>query len=386
MFYAWLLLVGCTALAYLSVNRQYAEADRLPTENNKNQIFGISTIAFIALLTTLVCFSGLRTYVNDTTAYILSYENRIPAELSEIQNIDWALGANPLFVSFQIILKAVFSANAQMFLFISSLITVTLMVVFIRKYADNFGFSIFIFLAFAVYAFTLPAIKQSMATAIGIWAVPFHLNGKRFRAVLLIAIALMVHPYVIVLCAFVFLQKNVWDKRAVIIIALTVFFGMTFTTVLSGVLNLTSLIGDEYDIASFEGSGINIYRVIVYWVTPVLSYVFRNEIRERNDKFLNICVNLSFVSACFVSLAMFGGAIALGRLANYMDLFTCISLPLILSLGFSKTSLKPIVNIFAVAGFCVFYLTYYNKIYTNFFGEMFSDYYYHVPITELFRG
>ena len=385
MFYALLLLFVCTILAYWSSNKQSVTIEK--TEKGFSQsAISLSSIAFIALLIILVCFGGLRTFMNDTAIYLSSFEEKVPNTLSGIKSVDWAIGSNPLFAIYRIIIKSLLTTNGQVFIFVSSLITITSMILFIRKNSENFGFSIFLFISFTVYAFTLGAMKQTMATAIAIWAVPLFLSGKKIRAVLLIVIAMFIHPYVVVYFAFFFLYKNIWDKRAVLIILATLAISFVFTSFIAGLLNLTSLIGDEYDSSMFEGTGTNIFRVLVYWVTPVLSFVYREQIREKDNKFLNVCINLSLVSACFILLASIGGANMMGRLANYFDIFTCISLPVVVSCGNSKTNEKTIISLLAFIGFIGFYITYYSKYYPNFFGDMFNDYYCHVSFMELFKG
>ena len=385
MFYVLLLLFGCTALAYLSTKKEIVRVDN-QNERTINHAIGLSSIAFVVLLIILVCYSGLRTYSNDTTTYVSTFEKKIPDTLSEIGNIEWKLGNNPLFQAYQIVLKSVFSANGQIFLFVTALLTVTLTVVFFKKYSAVFGSSIFVYISFAVYAFSFAAMKQCLAAAIAIWAVPLFLRKKRITSILLIVIAMLIHTYVVVFFAFFFLHKNVWDKRAVLIIAVTIISGVAFTTVVDSALNLTSLIGEEYSINSFEGNSINVFRVFAYWAVPILSFIYRKEVREKNDRFLNICVNLSFVSACFVTLALAGAATPLGRMANYLDTFTCIALPGVITCVSDERAEKKYLTLLSYGFFFVYYLAYYNKFMPNFVDSLFTDYYAHVPIAALFKG
>lgn len=384
MFYALLLLFVCTVLAYFSGNKQPAGVDNSRFVSSKRPRG--SSVWLVALLFLLICFAGLRTHMNDTATYLYSFETKIPNTLSGIKNIDWSPGSNPLFSIYRILLKTILSANGQTFIFISSLITVSSLVLFIRKHAEDFGFSIYLFIAFTVYAFTLAAMKQTMATALAVWAIPLFLQGKKGKASLLILIAMLIHPYVIVYFALFFLSDNVWDKRSSLIILVTLATGFVFTSFVAQALNLISLIGDTYDESWFNDGGVNIARLLVYWATPALSFAFRGQIREKNDRFLTLCVNLSLVSACFMLLASFGGAIMLGRLAEYFDIFTCLALPMIIRCGIPDPTRKRLVTFFVFAGFFFFYFTYYRKYYPSFMGDLFSDYYAHVPISTLFRG
>ena len=111
---------------------------------------------------------------------------------------------------------------------------------------------------------------------------------------------------------------------------------------------------------------------------------FTGSLREKNDTFLNVCVNLSFVSACFVFLAMFGAATPLGRMANYLTIFTCIALPSIIKCDYNEAMGKKYITTAIFALFFFYYLSYYHKFMPDFFANFFTDYYAHVSITALF--
>ena len=106
MFYALFLLFVCTALAYLSRNKQFAGADN-SNKTISQRTIDLSSIAFVALLIILVCFAGLRTFMNDTATYLSSFEEKVQGGLSGIKSIDWSIGANPLFHFYQILIKSV---------------------------------------------------------------------------------------------------------------------------------------------------------------------------------------------------------------------------------------------------------------------------------------
>ena len=71
----------------------------------------------------------------------------------------------------------------------------------------------FLFLAFTVYAFTAAAMKQTLATAIAIWAMPQFLSGKKLKATLIILLAMLIHPYVVIYFVAFFASKTIWDKK-----------------------------------------------------------------------------------------------------------------------------------------------------------------------------
>lgn len=108
-------------------------------------------------------FSGLRIRYNDTATYIDSYNN-MPEDIS------WVIGDNPAFQVVNKILKTL-GISANGFIMFYSLITVSIYVWFIRKYSSDFSLSLYILLTGGAYVFSLAAIKQCMAIAIGLLAI-----------------------------------------------------------------------------------------------------------------------------------------------------------------------------------------------------------------------
>ena len=354
-------------------------------DSGKNKLSDQSTTAnlfYFILLICLVCFAGLRTVMNDTGLYIVNFSN-IPSALGEIKNIDWAIGANPLFKVWQILIKALISADSHVFIFLSALFTVSLSLAFLRKYSQNFTFSVFVFLGLCVYAFMLAAIKQTMATAIAVWAIPKAWEKKWISAIVLVLIAVFIHPYVFIIAVAFFLGDNVWDKRTVCILLSTVcgvFFIETVADIASAV---TEVLGDNYSSEGIIGDhGVNIFRLLVYAVVPVLSLIFKNNLRDCQSKIINVSVNCSIIAFCLMLIAFFANPIVFGRLAGYFDIFICIALPYVLWYGISDSKSRKAIIFIAIPCFCLFYWKYYSKYGTS----LFADYYHHISLFELFGG
>ncbi len=327
----------------------------------KQNYNAFATVLFVIILCTLVCFSGLRTTMNDTARYIFNFENRIPNKLGQILNIDWSIGSNPLFSIYQIILKSLISKSSHVFIFITSCLVTTSMLLFLKKYSLNFGYSVFLFLSFTVYAFTMAAIKQTLATAIAIWALPQFLNGKKFKAAIIILIAMLIHPYIVIFLVVFFASKTIWDKKTFFMILIAVAFSFFYETVLNSVLGLTSSIGDEYNMELFTTGGVNVLRIFVYIVTPILSFIYRESIQKNADDMSLVAINLSVVAALFMILASLGAANMFGRMANYFDLFQCLALPVIFKYGLQTRNDRILLGGISIVCFTFFYYSYYEK-------------------------
>lgn len=346
----------------------------------------VGKLLFFFLIVILVMFAGLRTVMNDTGTYISSFRLKIPGSLEGIATIDWSIGSNPLFTIYQIVLKALLSSNGQVFIFITALITEVSMVRFLHRYSSNFGWSLYLFLAFTVFAFTMAAMKQAMATAIAIWSLPLYQQKRWWKATLLLLLAMMIHPYVIVFVSALFLTgKGVWNRRIYLVIVLTVLFALSFSTVLERVLNVTDMIGDEFQEEAFaEGTGVGIPRILSYLIVPVLAFFARRGLRADDNPIQNLFVNLSIVAACLSVLSGFGGSVLFGRMPNYFDLCICIALPYVLDhLDCLPPKFRGLLKLALPIAYLVFYQTYYHKYFSGEPEPLTADIYHHTTFLDM---
>ena len=269
MFEVFVLLGGCSCLAILydKTRGVYDYEENASVYLAKYDTIS-SKFVIIILLLVMICFAGLRTRMNDTATYLTSFATRSPDSISEIIFIDWSVGSNPFFLVYQIIVKSFITDSGYGFLFFTSAIVVTSMVIFLKKHSVDFPLSIFLFLAFTVYAFTMAAIKQTLATAIGIWAIALYIRGKRVLPALIILFAMMIHPYVLIFFIMYFMPRNIWDYRSLVLIIIALIAGFFFTNIVDRLMDLSSALGDEYDMSLFYGSGVNRFRLITYAIGP----------------------------------------------------------------------------------------------------------------------
>lgn len=377
----FVLLIVCSIMGYIynQLTRPVLTNDGIIKQKNTN-VF--ATIIFIIILCTLVCFSGLRTWMNDTATYMNSFVEKIPDSFSGIKSVDWAIGANPLFNIYQIFLKSVVSSSKHVFIFITSCIVTTSFIIFLKRYSINFGYSIFMFVAFGVFSFTMAAMKQTFATAIAIWALPEFLKGKKFKAAIIIFLAMLIHPYVTIFFVVFFASKSIWDKKTLFMIVIALLVSLFYETFLSAVLNLTSSIGDEFELEYFTTGGVNVLRIAVYLVTPILSYVYRKPIQKKADDMSLVAINLSIVSAIFMALASMGGAFIFGRMACFFDVFQCLALPVIFKYGIKTRNERILVGIISIICFCYYYYSAYEK-YLIWNTDCFYD---HISFLEMLKS
>lgn len=375
------LLIFCSVFAIFYEKCCY----RVNYQNEKgNNIYRISgkggNIIFFILAIVMIIFSGTRTIMNDTVIYLAKF-SEVPSSLLAIKEIDFNVGSNPLFMIYRILIKSLVSENGQVFIFITACLVIGSYLLFLKKYAFDFGYTVFILIGFTVYAFTMAAIKQTMAIAIAIWVIPDVISKKKIRPIILLVSAIMIHPYVIIYFAAFFLSKGIWDKKTLLLLGATLAAGALFSTIIPSILNITSSIGDNYEIEWFTDSSVSTMRLAVYMIVPGLSFFARRNINVYADRFTIISINLSIVSSCFMIMASFGGANMFGRMANYMDIFQCMALPAVLYYGYKDKGLRSLLIAGSIIGYILFYYTYYSK-----YTAVGSCFYGHVSFLELLRN
>lgn len=315
----WIVLSVSCGLAYLSEKFKNAHDVHL------NRAIQIGII--LVLIVYLSFFAGLRTHYNDTSTYISLYKTQkaFPAILTEIS---WKLGDNPGFVLANSVMKTA-GFRTQTFLLVYSFIFVSTVVVFLKRYSDNFTLSVFLFVCAHGYLFSFAAIKQCMSIAIGLVAIPYALKHKWIRFTALILLAATFHPYILLFLLIPLLRFKPWSAGTWWMLALTLIAGLTLPNIINAIVNTASLLGDGYNANDFIGEGINIFRVLVACVPAVLSLVYRRYLDD-NDVRYNIFTNCCFLYACIMIIGLFGTANYFGRLAYYFVLFPAVIIPSIL--------------------------------------------------------
>ncbi len=323
---------------------------------------------FLILSISMILFCGLRTGYNDTGTYQFIY-NSIPKDVEIWKDLNWlALGENPGFTfTNRVMVRLGFST--QSFLMFYAVITVGLNLWFFRKYSCNFPVSIFLFIAFAGYIFTLAAIKQCMAMALCLLATDRALQKKWIPFVFWVLAASTYHPYALMYLIIPFLTFRPWSHWTFVMLAAFALVGVALQSLLGTVLSITDMLGENFDASSFSGEGINPFRLAVTAVPLILSFVTRRVIEQEDDPAQNLIMNLTMLNAEIMFVALFGTANYFGRLANYFLPFQALALPWLFT-HFEPKS-KQLLTGTAIACY-IFYFVYENT-YTGGFNGGYSS-------------
>ncbi|MBR1675958.1 MAG: EpsG family protein [Clostridia bacterium] len=366
MIYFLVFIFICVFLSFLIEKRSYA-VERLGGSIKKD---GISILIYAVIIISLALFSGLRSKYNDTGTYKLGFQMLSTEDVSFFNLFEGYGGFN----LYQKIIKKYISADPQMLIFITAIFITLLYVPFMAKYSYSFGESMMLFMI-TNFLFTMAGLKQAIAIGISLYAIVAYLEKKYFKAIFLLLIAFLFHPYIICLLSIPLLKNKLWDKKTILLIITFFILFLNFEVVFS----LLSFIGKDYSNENFFDYTINPFRVIVGSLPILISFKYRKKINESGDKLLILGSNMQIISALFLFTGLFVNPIYPGRMASYFSALYFIVVPKMLNIAFPEKNNALKIGYYMV--FILFFLLDLTKLGSI---SIFYDQLAHISFFELF--
>lgn len=326
--------------------------------------------AFVVLVIVLTLFAGLRTSFNDTWNYINAFDSA-PGVVEWLANLEnFNPFTNPLFYFYQSLIKSVFG-DAQMLIFISAFITQFCFLLFFKRYAKHFTFSVFLYFTLGTFVFTLAAIKQVLGMAIVTLAFPYLEKKKLISYYIMVFVAMLIHTYAIAFVVLPLFRAKPWRKFTFIFIIVTAVVMLNFETAITEFMEQANDLGKTLaDYEVFDDATINVFRLAVYAVPPVISLLLQKWVLRDATKMDHVLIHMCIISLAFMVMGTQSGANMFARMANYFELGTICYLPTMLDKTFEERSYKLIT---IIAGVCYMgFFFYANAINLN-FGEHYQD-------------
>ena len=336
---------------------------------------------YAALSVALIALVGLRTFYNDTTTYLVGYEQlrEFPERYQSLDRLK--LGDNPGFIFTQGILLRLNASN-QTFLMVFSIFTVGTTLWFYHKYSCNLWLSILMFLSISGYTFHMAAIKQCTAMAFCLIATDRAINKKYITFVVYVLLGSLFHPYALMYLIVPFLFFRPWSKATLFMIAIFAAVGFGMESLIGTILNVTDMLGENYNATSFIGEGVNPFRLLVVSVPVLVAFFVKDQIGEKEEKEQYLIVNLAMLNAEIMFVALFGTANYFARLANYFMPFQALAIPWLLKF-FDQRGRRSMMFL-TVLGYSLYF------IYSQAIHESFDSCYYGITLwdylSELLEG
>ena len=320
----WKLIPTVAAAMLFSVLTERTSLYRLG-ENGEKHFREPLNLFFLALVLSLSSLVGLRTSYNDTVAYIHTYENT-EIGFDGLAEADWSLGANPGYMLMRVAMKTL-GFSTQSYLMAYAVFTIFIYLWFIRKYAESFWYSVFLFITMGCYTFTMAAVKQTVAIAFCLIGTDRAIRGRWISSFFWIIIGALFHPYSLMYLAVPLMVFPPWTSYTYLVLLVFGTFGAGLHILVGRVVDVTSMLGEEFTEEMLMGEGVNAFRLAVVWMPVIVSFMTRKFLKRSKNRAENVIMNLMMLNAEIMFVALFGTANYFARLANYFLIFQAIALP-----------------------------------------------------------
>jgi len=293
------------------------------TARRSQFIWPFITLAMIAF------FSGARSFIADTYAYQTSFINA-PSEFSEIFDYVAKLEADRLFSLAMLLLKCTFpNATYTLWFMVVAIVSMVCFFSCVYKHAENASFVVFLFVLSSNFVWMLNGVRQFLAVCILMAGTSFLIEKKWLKYFLVVFVAFNIHDSSLLMIPFYFvIQSKPWSKRVWLFIGaalLAVVFAEPFMSTMDTVLEDTSL-SDSISFALKDTSGSNIIRFFVAAVPVGIALMKRKEVEEKTTPFVDICINMSLITALSYLLASVTSGIIMGRIPIFFEIYSYILL------------------------------------------------------------
>lgn len=301
-------------------------------------------LVFGALLS-LILVSGLRAGIGDT----FNYRN-----IFEKNDFTWEYITSEKDIGFgilQMIIKNYISADSQMLILITALITNLLIVLVLYKYSRLVELSLYVYITGGLFLVSMNGMRQLLAAAIAFTAIKFLIDGSFFRYALIVIFASFFHQSALILLPMYFLVRfKAWSKTAIVFISFSVIVVLGYEQFTA--LLFTALEDSQYSAYDeFAEGGANIIRVVVEASPLFVAFLGRKKLQKifSNSDFI---VNMSLVGLVFMVFSTQEWIFA--RVSIYFQLYQLILISWLPKL-FREKDQKIIYLILIISYFAFYY-------------------------------
>lgn len=340
---------------YLS-QRNYPEGDVRSQRHHRNFMLDRPDIFMCIIIAWLSCFMFLRTAYNDTGNYIFEWRRATPSLEEFLDSGElFKFGSNPLFKLYKSVLKE-FTDSYHVMFFFPAVLSCVASIKLIKRFSVDPVFSLMVFFSVGTYVLYMAAVKQCFAIAILLYALPYALDKKYIRFVLLVLFAVMFHTHAFIFLAVPFFFGRPWGKLTWCLLLAVLVAIATYNRTFSALMEFALSIGVNIaDIEVFDGHSINPLRILVYSIPAIMSFFFRDRLYYNSTRAENLFANLSIVAAFILSIGLIQGANLFARMAAYYEIALSLSFPWMINKVFDRPSAKLIKTV-AYPMFFVYFL------------------------------
>lgn len=300
----------------------------------------------------LAFLAGMRSGMNDTSAYIHSFE-LVSGSWEEITQSLSADGKDKAFNITANLFKMFVSSEYHAWFFLFSIVESLALIYILRRECVDFATGCFFFFASTLYYNYFSMMRQWLAVVILFAGSVLIKKNRTVLYILLCILMAQFHTSALLFIPVYFMVRGkAWSRKQNIIIGLFAVVIVLLNPLLSGMENILQGTTYDYVIETMQtNSGSSGIRILIAAVPVMLSYFYRSKI---TGKMLNISVNMSLLNLMLNILATFTSGLYVIRLATYTNMYNIILFPYLLTVCF-KGKDRQLMKL----GFYVLYFVYY---------------------------
>lgn len=231
----------------------------------------------------LVFIAGMRSTAvgMDTNMYQILFEYVKESNSLRQALTGWQRGGTEFgYVCLEFLISR--TADFQIFLWISGVISIIPVMIAIYKYSKNYWMSIFLFVSFGYFSFFMNAVRQSLAMGICMLAFICARERKIIKFLVLVGAAALFHASAIIFLPVYWLNKIKLTRRTVLCYVFLVMIANLFKNQFFQLINIFSR--QRYSAVNDAG-GARMYLFML--ATVFLIWFFKNQfLRDSNEKVL----------------------------------------------------------------------------------------------------
>jgi len=221
-------------------------------------------------------------------------------------------------------LLAPFTKNGHIIIIVTSIITMGLVYVSIKKYSVNAFQSLFLYYSLYLFCNSLNLVRQFIAIGIILVSLNAIMNQQLFKSMLCIGIAAMFHSSALLCIPFFFFQKIKMSKRVIISISLVAAFIAFFYEY---IIRIVAILLPKYA-RYLEGAGSSSYFNILILALSLIMLLYIKEYSlygVADDKMLNFFISATVF--CMIITAFTVKIVYFARASFYFFAISIFSIP-----------------------------------------------------------
>lgn len=337
-------------------------------------VYGNKPVRLVPMSVAVITFAymcfwlGMRTAFGDTPAYIVGFQNIQPSFdlLGGILN-EQEKGFGFAFLA--CLFKLMVSDNFHVWIMFLSIVSCGCVMYGFRRFSPLFFFTVLIYIFSCSFAWAMNGVRQYLCVTILFACAPLLIHQKWVTLILVTLALSTIHQTCLIMLPIFFVSHTKpWSKWMIVSVLGTLVL-CSWPGLIADSADVVLQHSDYANLSDSFGSGVNPIRTAFFSLPAVLAVIYRKRLAAMNSRVVNICINMSVITACLYCIGSVTSGIMMGRLPIYCQLYSYILVAYIMQEAF-RPGIRQIAMISYLILFYIFFLVqsssyYYQSSFTG---------------------